>query len=784
MKRALLLLFVALPVLSCSQGYGDVSPQFAREIQESGLVSKPLPLHDELSFEQLTFSGAKVKATLPIEGILTITFPLDPGFRAKGSPSDPDYATYGDHRAAISLDGADLERYNYLVFNVSVDSPGDLAPSVNLVFVNREDTPKDGFTPPAGAHLVPLSQGLSRCGFWIGDLRRDCVDRVEFYVTNRGWNLEPGAVAGYVISDLAFEDIDAAVKVSGWEPLPNQIIHSNSGYYTGGAKTAVMAADGAPDIFSLCTENGREVFSAPVVLDSSDLGDFAVLDFSAFVPKKDGNYYLKAGESASGTFRIAAHPFDELQWKAVNFIFGQRCGHEVEGVHPLCHSDLFAVHDGDTLCYGGGWHDAGDLSQQTLQTGDVAFGLLEAAAAAAKRAPTLSKRLEGEALWGLEFLEKVRFPDGFRASSMGLLLWQDGIIPSRDDIYSVRIQGMAYDNYLYAAYEAFAAGYFKGELSDSFRERAERDFSYAEKKFAADGYDIFVQPYEHTYSTSRSQHMAAVSWASSLLYKCTGREKYAARARKAMDYVLACQLAEGPGQGGFCRDTTLGSMVHSVHQSREQLFAQALESILETQPENESRQTWTAALASYASYLKRLMAYAGPYGMMPSGIYSVTEPEDAAAFLQQNVFLPEDAAPRFLAQLRSGVQLDREHYLRRFPVWFGIYNGGNAILLSQGKAAAIAAGMLGDAALYDAARAQLYWLLGMNPFGQSMAYGEGRSYPLMDSFSSGTFTGEMPVGIRTIGDSDVPYWPQVNNACYKEVWTTVAGKLLSLLAEL
>lgn len=53
----------------------------------------------------------------------------------------------------------------------------------------------------------------------------------------------------------------------------------------------------------------------------------------------------------------------------------------------------------------------------------------------------------------------------------------------------------------------------------------------------------------------------------------------------------------------------------------------------------------------------------------------------------------------------------------------------------------------------------------------------------MDSFSSGEITGEMPVGIRTLNDDDSPYWPQTNNACYKEVWVTTAGKWLSLLSE-
>ena len=73
--------------------------------------------------------------------------------------------------------------------------------------------------------------------------------------------------------------------------------------------------------------------------------------------------------------------------------------------------------------------------------------------------------------------------------------------------------------------------------------------------------------------------------------------------------------------------------------------------------------------------------------------------------------------------------------------------------------------------------------MGKNPFCQSLIYGEGHRYPSMDSFSSGEITGEIPVGIRSWGDTDEPYWPRANNACYKEVWLTSAGKFLSLLSE-
>ena len=90
---------------------------------------------------------------------------------------------------------------------------------------------------------------------------------------------------------------------------------------------------------------------------------------------------------------------------------------------------------------------------------------------------------------------------------------------------------------------------------------------------------------------------------------------------------------------------------------------------------------------------------------------------------------------------------------------------------------------LDDKELLQIGREQLYWTVGKNPFGQSLIYGEGRRYPQLNNFSSGQTTGTIPVGIRTLGNADVPYWPQTNNACYKEVWVTSAGKWLSLLAE-
>ena len=200
-------------LLSCTHGTGELSPGFRKALDGSGLVSRPIPLETERSFEERNLpEGISFSKSLPIDKSLSINYKTLSGKRARGSDSDPDYATYGNHSATIPLEGMDLEGYNILTFQVDVNSPGDLSPSLNLVLSNRDPSPKDGFTPPTGSHLVPLVQGKNKCRFWIGDLRRDCADNLRFYVTNRGWNLEEGVVASYTISDITFGKADISVK--------------------------------------------------------------------------------------------------------------------------------------------------------------------------------------------------------------------------------------------------------------------------------------------------------------------------------------------------------------------------------------------------------------------------------------------------------------------------------------------------------------------------------------------------------------------------------------------
>lgn len=813
----LLLLFISNTSLF-SQNPLTEDALLEKQIYETGLIHAPLPLNTSRSFEEnalkkevlssqplaetegadgwahsgagkMSFSKEK---TISGKGSIRLSFPTYTGKRAAGSPSDPDYATYGNSRITYHVDGRNWEKYNRIYFSIYPDCDGARVVNMNLTFTNDSSTPKQGYNPPSGSHLINLvNKQWNHCFLEIDEYQRDKVISISFDTALKGKDRTTGDSAIYYVDDIRLQQIKNPEKVSGWEPAEHTIIYSTTGYAINSPKTALAHTNSCKQWkqFQLINSVSKEVaYEGALKQEQTTIGKFGVMDFTDF--NQPGDYQLKVGKNITPDFRIGEKLWDNSLWKVLNFLFCQRCGHPVPGKHAACHTDLFSRHDGKSIAYSGGWHDAGDLSQQTLQTGDVTFSLLETYNRLKTRNTPLAARLLEEAEWGIEFILKNRYGDGYRASSMGLLIWQDGILNTLDDIHSVRVQNMAFDNFLYAGYEAYAAMTINRDpmLQKHLRKVAEEDFAFATEKFEREGFDLFKQMYEHSYNTSESQYMATISWSASMLYKLTGKAYYAEKAAETIRYVLACQRTE-PLQdpektcGFFYRDQSGKSIVHYIHQSREQVYMQAMTLLCETQKQHPDYQKWVNSIQLYGNYLKGLMKYIRPYGMIPSGVYHAEEYSDSANFYALHLFPPANARQLYTEQVKRGVKLDKEHYLKRFPVWFSIFNGNTAIHLSTGKSAAICGNFLKDEELLNIGREQLYWTVGKNPFGQSLIYGEGYNYPQMNSFSSGEMTGEMPVGIRTLGNDDIPYWPQTNNACYKEVWVTSAGKWLSLIAE-
>ena len=738
------------------------------QVPSAVLEHRPLPLEEGRSYETARAAVPVLEETV-LAGRVRLAFANRPDHRAAGPSDDPDYADYGKYTARMSLDGNDLSRFDRISFDVKTACDDDRVVNLNMGY-------------GAVSHFVHLKNDTTlTCFLDLTDPGREAAKDLFFTVTNRGPYRDTRDSSRFEVTNVRLQRLADPAVDRGWRP--RGIVLSTAGYATGAAKTAVVPF--STGRFALVdAETGRVRYRGSVRPEGSTLGDFGVIDFTPF--DREGTWRIEAEGLVSTPFPIAAAPWTEAEWKALNFIFCQRCGYAVPGIHDACHRDLFCVHDGRYVSYGGGWHDAGDLSQQTLQTGDVAFSLLEAAVSTSD--PLLSARLEEEARWGFSFLLRCRFGDGFRASSMGLLHWLDGEVGTMDDIVSVRKQDLAFDNYLYAGYEAYAALHLRDRdgLADDLARAAEEDFAFAEAGFRERGFEPFRFVMEHSYNTSPSQYMATVAWSAAQLFLLTGKTAYRDTAVEAIRYTLDCQRTDPVGsgiRGFFYRDRSRRSIVHYIHQSREQVYMQALTLLCTAFPGHPDRARWEEGIRLYGGYLKDLMRFTAPYGMIPSGVYHRLEYEDAEAFGHLHIQAPADAAAHYRRQFGQGVALDADHAVKRFPIWFTIFNGNNAVLLSQGKAAALCGRYLQDPELLRIGREQLYWLAGKNPFGQSMIYGVGWNYPSMNSFSCGEMTGEMPVGIRTQGDTDEPLWPRVNNACYKEVWVTVAGKFLSLVSE-
>lgn len=613
------------------------------------------------------------------------------------------------------------------------------------------------------------------------------VLKIGFAHSIKGKDRTTGDSSVYYIDNISLLQIEDPNPVSGWVPGKDIITYSTTGYDVAGVKTAIVDANVKAKEYKLINAKSEIVFSGNIKQEKTTIGSFGIIDFSAF--NQPGSYQLKINNIVTPSFEIRNNVWENSLWRVLNFIFCQRCGYPVPGKHGTCHTDLCAVHNGHTISYAGGWHDAGDLSQQTLQTGDVTFALLESYNNLKNTNKALAMRMLEEAEWGLEFMLKTRFGDSYRASSVGLLIWQDGVFGTLDDINTVRVQNLAFDNFLHSAYEAYAAMTITPDpmLQEHLVKIAKQDFDFAMQRHKKIDYGEFLYMYEHSYNTSQSQYMATISWAASMLYKLTKEQYYADIAAEYIKFTLDCQrkepLGDGKTKGFFYRDKSKKSIVHYIHQSREQVYMQAMEILCQTQPNHPDYDLWVESIKLYGDYVKGLMQYVKPYGMLPSGVYHKDEYKDSTNFYRLHLFPPNNAPQLYIEQVSKGIKIDDEHYIKRFPVWFNIFNGNMAVHLSMGKAAAICGKFLKDEELINIAKEQLYWVVGKNPFAQSLIYGEGHNYPQMDSFSSGEMVGEMPVGIRSLGNEDIPYLPQTNAACYKEVWVTSAGKWLTLLAE-
>jgi hypothetical protein len=743
---------------------------FKRELEESGYIHRLL-VPDKSRSVEARMGAKRVLQAREISVPIQLEIPLYKQFDGQMPP----YWGYDNTRHTLDIGGADWRGYNRLRCKMR-PACGGLHWAVCTIFMKNDGEIK---VPDAydreGAHWVNLDNNADNEVYWeFPDLPRDCVTELAFEITAFGGERGCEETMRCEISDIFLEEVEHAEVAHGWEA--QDICYSTSGYFSGGRMQAIVPVQFG-NTFELLSECGRDVLFAGDVVDK-------VADFSGFsAPPLRGMYKLRAGSATTQPFPICDNPFDEAVWKAINAVFAQRCGFPVAGGHGSCHADFTATHDGKTIVTNGGWHDAGDLSQQTLQTAEVVHVLLENAANCTDT--ILCARLLEEAVWGLDFVLKTRFGDGYRATGIGCCRYTDGILGNFDDL-AHRVHNRSFDNWLMGGVQAFAAVALRGyDENKAFLalKAGKEDYNFALARFNAVGIEE-GEMMEHSFNAHEAQYFAAAAYCAARLFIATGDDYYINEAARWGDLLLECQDTGQTGtgfDGFFYRCRAKKAITHFNHQAREHIFPQALAALHEIMP-HESK--WHAALSRHGAYLKAIFAHAQPYGMIPAGLHAYAEADDAETFYYLHVRTDyKKHAPDYRAQLLSGKQIDEKYCLRQFPIWFS-FRGNSAVVLSMGTAAAIIGRATREEELKNIARDQLYWHAGKNPFAQSLMYGEGSNYAMQYALLLGETVGEMPVGIQTRDNEDAPYWPMGNNATYREVWLTVTAQWLRLVAEI
>lgn len=694
------------------------------------------------------------------------------------------YATFGSYIASLDVSKLDLSAGNRIYFRIKPECEGMRNPIVRVGFVNDGEIKIPDAYSREGFHAMNLKNHVwNECEWEIDSIAHDRITEISFNLHRYGKDVATGDNLTFTLADIRFEKVEPNV-VHGWQCREEGIAYSTAGYLPEGKKTAVVNTKA--DTFSLIRkEDGQEVFGGKIIQAENGLGKFGVIDFTVF--KEEGEYFLRYGQNETKSFFICKDVLESGLWKLINFLYCERCGYPVPGVHGTCHQDVLAEHNGLKMVFTGGWHDAADVSQQVMQSAEILDGIFAAAKGAEKKNPMLYLRIMEEANWGVDYILRMRFGDGYRASHAALRRWTDSLIGNMDD-EAADVNNRSFENFVFAAVEAGAAEKLENmdpELAWKCRETAKEDFSFADKRFREHGLE---EPHmvEHTAGASLSQYYAAAAWACARLYRQTGEECYREKAEAYGDQLMACQETgeEPPMRGYFYRDKEKKHIVHFSHQARDYIFAMALTELCVCLQEHPKKTLWEDALRLHGVYLKELSSYTQPYGMIPAGIYHISEADDREVF---EVIHPhadfEVDKKNYVEQLENGISLGNGYYIRVFPVWFS-YRGNSAVHLSMGKAASLIGRYFNDEELLDIAREQIYWTLGKNPFSQSLMYGEGENFGQQYTALLGETVGEMPVGVQTRRNEDLPYWPPANIATYREVWTTPPGRWMWIAADL
>jgi len=678
------------------------------------------------------------------------------------------------------FNGEDWTAYNRISIWIYPDLPGFYTTALDCQLYNDGAVKLPAIFGQEGqTSLVLKNHEWNHIVWEIGNVTRDKITAFEMSYGLSGSYPGEASHIRFYFDQMELEKVDPD-KIEGWDVWKGRISYPHTGYQTGAQKTAIANDADAKEFKLVDQEDGKTVLTKPLKKVTSAIGNFRVMDFSEI--RKPGTYVLKAGNISTKPFKIGADVYEETVWKALNFFYAERCGFDVPGIHSVEHKDWICIHGDKRMVINGGWHDAGDMTQSAEGTEEITQALLAMAERLHERNdnPALYNRVLEEAKWGLDWILKTRFGDGYRNTGSNNSRRTDNIIGDDDDLIGTA-QNNPLTNFEAAIVEAI--GYRVLKISDPqyanyALKTAESDWGFAVEGLSSvkSSKDIWRGTFDSNNVEDELPSQAILS--SVALWKATGDKKYADMATSFAPVIVSAQQRKRPDwdtplTGFFYTSTAKDRILHYCHRGREQAPAMALTQLCDAFPDNPDWMKWYSSVTLYSEYLKTLSKYTAPYNMMPASVYVDTE----------YMHVPESRQESFRKQVLKGIPLGKGHYLRLFPVWMD-YRGNFGTILPQAQALASAAHLRNDLASVQLAGHQLEWIIGRNPFAQSTMYGEGYDFTPLYTPSSGDIVGGLPVGIQTRDEEDAPYWPVQSMWTYKEIWSHPVTNWIWLLKDI
>lgn len=660
-----------------------------------------------------------------------------------------------------------IQKYNRISLWMNVKSVGFQNFYIHFQLGNKGET-----------HTASLETNKWQKIMWEFDVDEDTeVDNIKIIPFIFGCPPEALPEVSFYVNKINIEEVEADYDL-GWD-TNDHIAYCHSGYFVNGEKSAITQNVNNP-IFYLKDKNNVVAYENKCQLHKTELGNFYVLNFTTF--EKKGLFKIVIDDKETEYFNINDNPYFDSLIKSLNFLRLLRCGESIDGVHCACHLNSHTFHEnGNSVPNFGGWHDAGDVSQFAICTAEITNSLLDLSITV--KDEILKNRILQEARVGVEWLLRTRFSDGSRALAVGYSIWQDYELHPDDPLINKnKAEKGPFESFCCCSALAVASRCYDDPIFSNWCLRiAQEDFEFA-KKWYKDG--VYTKRWGKNVD---SQVCGQGLIAAAELYFTTKNEYYIDMAVEYSKVIIACQetsfLLNKTLRGFFYEDVEHKYILSYEHRGHEQCPIQGLCRILQVYPDIVNKEEIKQSIFMYEDYIINTICHTYPYYLLPANIYNLNKINLDHITYSKEKYTDEDAKEILKKQIINGIHIKDDWYLRIFPIAIQ-RRGFHATLLSKAKAISMIAKTFENQTFKNIAIKQLEWVLGRNPFSSSTMYGEGNNYhPLYVAFSK-QIVGSLPVGIKTKGDDDKPYWPTINDAVFKEIWGHTTSKFLWILADI